>query len=47
MYNDAFTPFDDIQCEDGIEDLFNEEGGLTADAFALLAGMDDRGEFSS
>tara|TARA_B100001059_G_C17834369_1_gene586891 strand:- start:406 stop:642 length:237 start_codon:yes stop_codon:yes gene_type:complete len=78
MYNDAFTPFDDIQCEDGIdididerdealedlandpdfidgcdhlsedvEDLFNEEGGLTADAFALLAGMDEKGEFSS
>ena len=81
MYNDAFTPFDDIQCEDmddmldfddrqevmedlqndpdfidGIdhiigdgdtEDLFNEEGGLTADAFALLADMDERGEFSS
>ena len=30
-----------------VEDLFNEEGGLTADAFALLADMDERGEFSS
>ena len=78
MYNDSFTPLDDIQCEDlidiefderddalrdlandpdfidgcdhlseDVEVLFNEEGGLTADAFALLADMDERGEFSS
>ena len=78
MYNDSFTPFDDIQCEDlidielddrhdalrdlandpdfidgcdhlseDVEDLFDEEGGLTADEFALLADMDERGEFSS
>ena len=58
MYNDSFTPLDDIQCEDLIDiefderddalrDLANEEGGLTADAFALLADMDERGEFSS
>ncbi len=78
MYNDSFTPLDDIQCEDlidielderddalrdlandpdfidgcdhlseDVEDLFDDEGGLTADAFALLADMDGRGEFSS
>ena len=78
MYNDSFTPFDDIQCEDGIdielddrdealedlandpdfidgcdhlsenvEDLFDEQGGLTADAFALLADMDEKGHFAS
>ena len=78
MYNDSFTPLDDIQCEDlidiefderddalrdlandpdfidgcdhlseDVEDLFDDEGGLTADAFALLADMDERGEFSS
>ena len=78
MYNDSFTPLDDIQCEDlidielddrddalrdlandpdfidgcdhlseDVEHLFDDEGGLTADAFALLADMDERGEFSS
>ena len=78
MYNDAFTPFDDIQCEDGIdididernealedlandpdfidgcdhlsedvEDLFDNEGGLTADAYAMLAEMDSAGAFNS
>ena len=38
---------DDLEDDVHVDDLFDGTGGLTADAYAMLADMDSAGAFSS